>query len=94
MKEIDVYVKRVIVVMFIFIFGSVTMAYAVAIDAMVTADNHYGLYFGAVNGSFVTFVGRNELGKGGSPGPCNWSQAESFTFDITLGDYIYRRLER
>jgi hypothetical protein len=87
MKRLDV--KRTTVMMLIFILGSFTTAYAVAIEATITADNHYALYFGATNGSFVTFVGRNELGSGGSPGSYNWSQAESFTFDITTGDCIY-----
>jgi hypothetical protein len=89
MKKLDIYMKRITVMMLIFILGSVTTAYAVAIEATITADNHYALYFGAVNGSFVTFVGRNELGSGGSPGSYNWSQAESFTFDIIPGDCIY-----
>lgn len=89
MKKLDIYVKRITVMMFIFILGSVTTAYAVAIEATITADNHYALYFGATNGSLVTFVGRNELGSGGSPGSYNWSEAESFTFDIIPGDCIY-----
>ncbi len=89
MKKSDIYMKRITVMIFIFILGSVTRAYAINIEATITADNHYGLYFGAVNGSFATFVGRNELDSGGSPGSYNWSLAESFTFDITAGDYIY-----
>ncbi len=89
MRKLDICVKRIIVMMSIFILGNVTVAYAVAIEATITADNHYALYFGAVNGSFVTFVGRNELGPGGSPGSYNWSQAESYTFDMSVGDYIY-----
>lgn len=83
------YMKRTTIMMFIFILGSVTTAYAVAIEATITADNHYALYFGATNGSFVTFVGRNELGSGGSPGSYNWSLPESFTFDMPVGDCIY-----
>ena len=89
MKKLDIYMKRIIVMMFIFIFGSVTISYAITMEATITADNHYGLYFGAVNGSLVTFVGRNELGYDGSPGSYNWSEAESFSFDIIAGDYIY-----
>jgi hypothetical protein len=88
-KKLDIYTKRITVMMFIFILGSVTTAYAVSIEATITADNHYALYFGAANGSFVTFVGRNELGYDGSPGSYNWSEAESFSFDIIHGDYIY-----
>ena len=89
MKKFDIYMKRIIVMMFIFILGNVTTAYAISIEATITADNHYGLYFGDWSGSILTFVGRNELGFYGSPGSYNWSQAESFTFDITPGDYIY-----
>ncbi len=80
MKKLDIYMKRIIVMMFIFILGSVTMAYAVAIEATVTADNEYGLYFGTQDGSSITFVGRNAS---------SWVLDETFTFDITAGDYIY-----
>jgi hypothetical protein len=59
------------------------------VEVTTTADNHYGLYFGDESGSFVTFVGRNELDDDGSPGSYNWSEAESFTFDMRVGDYIY-----
>jgi hypothetical protein len=89
MKKLDTCTKRITVMTFIFILGSVTTAYAVAIEATITADNHYALYFGAANGSLVTFVGRNELGSEGSPSAYNWSEAESFSFDIIAGDYIY-----
>ena len=89
MKKLDMCMKRIIFMMFIFILGSVTTAYAITVEATITADNHYGLYFGDESGSPDTFVGRNELGYDGSPGSYNWSQAESFTFDIIAGDYIY-----
>jgi len=37
----------------------------------------------------ITYIGRNEAGSGGSPGWYNWSVAESFTFNVDAGDYIY-----
>jgi len=88
-KKLEIYMKRIIVMVFIFILGSVTTAYAVSVEATITADNHYALYFGAVDGSFVTFVGRNESGVAGSPGSYNWSLPEFFTFDMVVGDCIY-----
>lgn len=61
----------------------------VSIEATITADNYYALYYGTENGSSITFVGRNELGWGGSPGAYNWSVAENWSFDVKKGDYIY-----
>jgi len=55
------------------------------VNATITADNHYALYTGSDDS--VTFIGRNELGAGGSPGTYNWSQPESWSF--TAGAYIY-----
>jgi hypothetical protein len=49
---------------------------AAVVTAAVTADNHYGLYYGS--DSSLTFVGRNEYGVNGSPGQYNWSLPESF----------------
>jgi len=49
---------------------------AALITATVTADNHYGLYYGT--DSSLTFVGRNEKGIDGNPGLYNWSLPETF----------------
>jgi len=68
---------------------SASTASALAIQATVTADNHYGLYYGNGDGSYLSFVGRNEVGPGGNPGNYNWSAAETFSFDANEGDYIY-----
>ncbi len=62
-------------------------ANAVPTRATLTADNHYGLFFGGE--SDITFVGRNEIGPRGAPGTYNWSIAENFAFDLDIGDYIY-----
>jgi len=72
--------KRIIVLTFILIVTSFTMAHAVTIDSTITADNDYALYFGNETGSAVTYVGRNTSG---------WPTPESFTFDMAEGDYIY-----
>lgn len=69
--------------------GSAGMASALTVDATITADNHYALYYGNGDGSFVDYVGRNEKGSAGSTGGNNWSKAETFNFNINLGDYIY-----
>ena len=70
------------------IFGLVGTADALYIEATLTADNHYALYFGDEEG--VTFVGRNEEGHWGSgPGPFNWSDPETFVFEMDPEDYIY-----
>ena len=58
------------------------------VTAVLTADNHYGLYHGSGDGSVLTFVGRNEFGFAGSPGAFNWSLPETFPFNAT-GDYLY-----
>jgi PEP-CTERM motif len=64
-------------------------ARAASITATLTADNHYGLYYGQGNGSGLTFVGRNELGGSGSPGVFNWSLPETYNFNVGAGDYLY-----
>ena len=64
-------------------------SYAVPVTATFTADNHYAIYYGAVDGSTMTFVGRNELDAAGSPGEFNWSLPETFNFDAADGDYVY-----
>lgn len=65
---------------------SVCGAAHAGVTATLTADNHYALYTGN-SASDITFIGRNELGAGGSPGAYNWSQAETWNFNP--GAYIY-----
>lgn len=62
---------------------------AASITATLTADNHYGLYYGQGDGSGLTFVGRNELGSSGNPGTYNWSSPETYNFNVGSGDYLY-----
>jgi hypothetical protein len=61
------------------------------ITAILTVDNHYGLYYGTPAG--VTFVGRNEFDAAGDPFVVpytnNWSLPETFTFSVKPGNYIY-----
>jgi hypothetical protein len=66
----------------------ITTAGADLVTATLTADNHYGLYYGDGQGN-VTFVGRNELGTPGTPGDYNWSLPEQWKFNVTPGEYIY-----
>jgi hypothetical protein len=47
--------------------------------AIITADNHYTLYTGT--DSALSFIGRNELNAGGTPGTYNWSVPETHTFN-------------
>ncbi|MBY0526541.1 MAG: cadherin-like domain-containing protein [Gemmataceae bacterium] len=68
---------------------TVTVTSPDAITATLTADNHYGLYFGSADGSSLTFVGRNEVGAAGNPGTYNWSEPETFDFEPGVGNYIY-----
>jgi hypothetical protein len=60
---------------------------ATPFTATITADNHYALYYGT--DSSLTFVGRNELGSGGSSGTYNWSIPEVFSFDLPANANIY-----
>jgi hypothetical protein len=58
--------------------------------ATVTADNHYGLFYGDKSGNSLNFVGRNELGSKGSGGVgYNWSRPENWTFEVDSKDYLY-----
>ncbi len=45
-----------------------TPAAAATITATLTADNYYAVYLGTGTGQDVRFIGRNELGRSGSPG--------------------------
>ncbi len=65
--------------------AAVSSANADLVNAVVTADNHYAIYTGT--DTSVTFVGRNEMGAGGSPGTYNWSLPEEWSF--TTGAFIY-----
>lgn len=58
------------------LFALISSSEAVTVTATVTADNHYGLYYGTE--SNLTFVGRNEKGGPGNPGTYNWSLPETF----------------
>lgn len=53
--------------------------------AVITADNHYSLYTGTA--SSLNWIGGNEIGTGGNPGPSNWSMAETWRFRSS--GYIY-----
>ncbi|MHB8767375.1 MAG: PEP-CTERM sorting domain-containing protein, partial [Deferrisomatales bacterium] len=64
-------------------------AHALTVTATVTADNHYGLYYGNAAGTSLTLVGRNEAATVGSPGQYNWSLPETFTFSVGAGDFLY-----
>jgi hypothetical protein len=59
------------------------------VSATLTADNHYALYHGPVDGSGLTLVGRNERGTAGDPGPANWSLPETFTLSPAPEDHLY-----
>ncbi|MEM6253430.1 MAG: PEP-CTERM sorting domain-containing protein [Cyanobacteria bacterium P01_D01_bin.156] len=64
-------------------------ANAADIKATVTADNFYGIFYGNESGSDLNFVGRNELGDKGSSGKYNWSEAETWDFNVNSDDYLY-----
>ena len=51
----------------------------VSINATITADNDYALYYGTENGSSITLVGSNDV----------WPSAENWGFAMEKGDYIY-----
>jgi hypothetical protein len=65
------------------------MAVTLQGTATVTADNHYGLFYGDRSGNSLNFVGRNELGRLGSQGGWNWSNAETWNFEVDSKDYLY-----
>ena len=64
---------------------------AIAVSVTLTADNHYGLYYGKEDGSSLAYVGRNETTDGptggGAPGQYNWTLPETWNF--ATPDYIY-----
>ncbi len=58
------------------------------LTATVTADNYYGLYYGSETS--LTFVGRNEKGSAGNPGPYNWILPETFSnLPLSETDRLY-----
>jgi hypothetical protein len=65
--------------------GIAGLANAEIINGTITADNHYSLY--SSTGGVFSYHGGNELGAGGDPGTYNWSEAESYSFE--LGDFLY-----
>jgi hypothetical protein len=71
------------------ILGSAQEAMAATINATLTADNFYGLFYGNEDGSLLNFVGRNEVGSTGDPGTFNWSEAETWNFVVGSSDYLY-----
>ena len=62
-------------------------AVATSVTATLTADNHYGLYYGDENGANLTLVGRNEFGDFGGPGDNdhNWTFPETWNFNMSDG---------
>jgi hypothetical protein len=68
---------------------ALTRAAAQSFSAQVTADNHYQLYIGDTAGTQLTLVGQNESGSTGNPGAYNWSEPESWNFQLSLGQRIY-----
>jgi len=68
--------------------SSFISASPIAIESVITADNHYAIYYGNESKG-VTFVGMNETGSAGSPGTYNWSEAETWNFNIEADDYLY-----
>jgi len=77
--------------------GMSTAAMAVPVEAIITADNYYALYKGNLDGSGLTFIGRNETGSahdpgiafGGCSGSFNWSCPEKFNFNLNAGETFY-----
>jgi len=59
------------------------------VTAVLTGDNHYGLFHGAADGSGWTIIGRNEYGSEGNPGAYNWTLPETYVFDAPPDDHLY-----
>lgn len=59
------------------------------INATLTADFHYGLYYGQADGSGLTFVGRDLNQPWNNPEPFPWTSPETFSFNANAGDYLY-----
>jgi hypothetical protein len=71
----------------LFVVGLVGNVQANQYTATITADNHYALFYGTDTN--LTFVGNNELGYNGTPGQYNWSQPETWTFNVLTKANIY-----
>jgi hypothetical protein len=72
----------------VIVLNAASAALAVPMTATITADNHYAVYVGT--GTSVTnYIGGNESGYAGSPGTYNWSQPETWSFDVAADAYIY-----
>jgi hypothetical protein len=69
----------------------VPQAQAYLINATLTADNHYALYYGNADGSVLSdYVLRNETTTSGQYGEdFNWSWPESTDFNTLDSDYLY-----
>jgi len=64
-------------------------ASAVNMTTTITADDHYGFFYGNANSNSLNFVGGNELESKGSQGTYNWSNAETLNVNINASDYLY-----
>jgi hypothetical protein len=73
----------------VLVVGAGQGAMAANVNATLTADNFYGLFYGNESGSVLNFVGRNETGGSGDPGQYNWSEAETWNFNVGSDDYLY-----
>jgi hypothetical protein len=71
----------------VFVLFSGSAAFAVTVDATITADNYYAVFSG--DETEVSYIGRNEQTSAGDPGTYNWSIPETYSFDVAAGDYIY-----
>ncbi|HTJ97880.1 MAG TPA: hypothetical protein VL381_10455 [Rhodocyclaceae bacterium] len=82
---------RKLLIVIAMLFGLIAQAEALNSTAVITADNHYGLFIGNATGSNLQFIGRNEIGPYGSApnGGSNWYFPEAFSFDARPGDYLY-----
>ena len=81
-------VLKIFLVLVVILMNAASAAYAVSMTATITADNHYALYLGTET-LITSYLGRNEVGYSGIPGTYNWSNPETFVFDVASGDYIY-----
>ena len=83
--------KLILVIGFSLMMLSPAVADPYSIVADITADNHYGLFFGNAAGTNLTFVGRNEPDDNGSglSGGCGWSEPENWKINAPHGSYLY-----
>jgi hypothetical protein len=82
-------IHKVLLLALIVASGYVSQADACVVTGMLTADDHYGLYYGNAMGTSLTLVGRNEVGAAGNPGTHSWSLPETYTFNAKRTDFIY-----